>query len=160
MTQQNLSKWLKAIIIGTGIFGLVVFGLLVPSYGASLRSIYPEFSDRYWPWLVFLWLCALPCFASLFFGWKIASNIGADNSFSFENARLFKIISGLAAADSAFFLIGNWALVFMNMSHPGIALIFASLVTFVGIAVSVVCAALSHLVYKSAVMKSESDLTI
>ncbi len=160
MTQQNLSKWLKAVIIGTGIFGLIVFGWLVPFYGASIRSLYPEFSYCYWPWLVFLWLCAVPCFVSLFFGWKIAENIGADNSFSFENSKNLKTISALAAGDSAFFLLGNWALVFMNMNHPGIALIFAPLVVFVGIAISVVCAAVSHLVYKSAVMKTENDLTI
>ncbi len=160
MTQQNLSKWIKGVIIGTGIFGLVIFAWLVPMYGGSIASLYPEYSHCYWPWLIFLWLCAVPCFASLFFGWKIASNIGADNSFSFKNAKYFKIISALAAADSAFFFIGNWVLVFTNMSHPGIALIFASLITFVGAAVCVVCAALSHLVYKSAVMKAESDLTI
>lgn len=160
MTQKNLSKWLKAVIIGTGIFGLVVFGWIVPAYGGSIASIYPEMSNCYWPWLIFLWLCALPCFVSLYFGWKIAENIGKDNSFSYENSKLLRIISILAAGDSAFFLIGNWALVFLNMSHPGVALIFASLAAFVGIAVSVVSAALSHLVYKSAVLKNENDLTI
>ena len=48
----------------------------------------------------------------------------------------------------------------MNMSHPGILLVFVPLIIFVGIAVCVVCAALSHLVYKSAVLQSENDLTI
>ncbi len=160
MTQKNLSIWLKVIIIGTGIFGLIVFCLLIPAYGANLVSIYPEFSNRYWPWLVFLWLCAVPCFVSLFYGWKIASNIGNDNSFSFENAKHLKTISKLAAADCAFFFVGNWSLLLMNMSHPGIVIIFAPLVIFVGIAVAVVSAALSHLVYKSAVLQSENDLTI
>ena len=160
MSQNNLSKWLKAVIIGTGIFGLIIFGWLIPAYGASIASMNPEFSHCYWPWLVFLWLCAVPCFASLVFGWKIASNIGSDKSFSFDNAKQLKIISALAAGDSAFFFAGNWALLFLNMSHPGVAIIFAPLVVFVGIAVCVVCAALSHLVYKSAVMQSENDLTI
>ena len=160
MNQNNLSKWLKGIIIGTGIFGLVVFGWLIPAYGASFAIMNPELAYCYWPWLVFLWLCSVPCFVSLFFGWKIASNIGMDNSFSFDNSKNLKIISVLAAGDSAFFFLGNWALVFMDMSHPGVAIIFAPLVIFVGVAVSVVCAALSHLVYKSAVLQNESDLTI
>ena len=160
MNQNNLSKWLKGIIIGTGIFGLTVFGWLVPAYGASFAYSAPEFAYCYWPWLIFLWLCAVPCFVSLYFGWKIASNIGNDNSFSFDNANHLKTISKLAAFDCAFFFLGNWALLFMNMSHPGVAIIFAPLVIFVGIAVSVVCAALSHLVYKSAVLQSENDLTI
>ena len=160
MNQNNLSKWLKGIIIGTGIFGLIVFGWLIPAYGSSFASMNPEFSYCYWPWLVFLWLCSVPCFVSLFFGWKIAKNIGNDNSFSFDNSKHLKTISALAAFDSAFFFSGNWALLFLNMSHPGVAIIFAPLVIFVGIAVAVVCAALSHLVYKSAVLQSENDLTI
>jgi hypothetical protein len=160
MTQKNLSKWLKAVIIGTGIFGLIVFGWLIPAYGINLKTIYPEVSHYYWPWQIFLWLCSVPCFASLFFGWKIANNIGNDNSFSFDNAKQLKIISILAAGDSAFFFIGNWSLVLMDMSHPGVAIILAPLVIFVGIAISIVCAALSHLVYKSAVLKNENDLTI
>ena len=160
MTQKNLSIWLKAVIIGTGIFGLIVFCGLIPAYGLNLKSIYPELAYCYWPWQIFLWLCSVPCFVSLFFGWKIASNIGNDDSFSFDNSKNLKIISGLAAFDSAFFFIGNWALVLMDMSHPGVAIIFAPLVIFVGIAVSIVCAALSHLVYKSAVLKNENDLTI
>lgn len=160
MTQKNLSKWLKAVIIGTGIFGLIVFGWLIPAYGISLKTIYSEVSHYYWPWQIFLWLCSVPCFASLFFGWKIANNIGNDNSFSFDNAKQLKIISILAAGDSAFFFIGNWSLALMDMSHPSMIIIITPLVVFVGIAITVVCAALSHLVYKSAVLQSENDLTI
>ncbi|MBQ7873961.1 MAG: DUF2975 domain-containing protein [Oscillospiraceae bacterium] len=160
MTQSNLSKWLKAIIIGTGLFGLAVFGLLVPRCGYELTVLYPEFADRFWPWLCFLWLCAVPCFVSLVFAWKIAANIGKDHSFSFENSSHLKVISALAAGDSAFFLLGNVALLFLDMNHPGVLLVAVPLVVFVGAAVSVVCAALSHLVYKSAVLQSESDLTI
>ena len=160
MNQKNLSNWLKAVIIGTGIFGLIIFGLLVPKFGYNITEIYPEMPYCFWPWLIFLWLCSVPCFASLFFGWKIAENIGKDNSFSFDNAKQLKIIAKLAAFDCAFFFGGNWVLLFMDMNHPGVVIIFAPLVIFVGIAVSIVCAALSHLVYKSAEMKSESDLTI
>lgn len=160
MNQKNHSKWIKAVIIGTAIFGLAVFGWMIPAYGASFASLNPEFAHCYWPWLIFLWICALPCFASLFFGWKIASNIGADKSFSFENSGCFRIIAWLAAGDSAFFFLGNWVLLFLGMSHPGVAIIFAPLITFVGMAVSVVCAVLSQLVYKSAVLQSESDLTV
>ena len=48
----------------------------------------------------------------------------------------------------------------MNMSHPSAFIILTPLVVFVGIAITVVCAALSHLVYKSALMQTENDLTI
>ena len=42
MTQKNLAKWLKALIIGTGIFGIIIFGMLIPAYGASFASLNPE----------------------------------------------------------------------------------------------------------------------
>lgn len=104
-------------------------------------------------------LFSLPCFAALFFGWKIAANIGRDNSFSYENAKYLGTISILAGADSAFFFAGNVVLLFLNMSHPGIAL-FSLFAVFAGTAICAICAALSHLVQKAAAMKAENDLTI
>lgn len=160
MKQKNLALWLKIIVIGSAVFGLIVFGWLIPAYGKSFAVMHPEVAYCYWPWLIFAWIFSIPCFISLWFGWKISVNIGRDNSLSFENSRFLKKISILAIADSAFFIIGNWALVFADMNHPGVALILAPILAFVGVAISVVCAALSHLVYKSAVLQSESDLTI
>lgn len=159
MEQKALTKWLKIILIGVGICGLIVYIVVFPSYGQSLAYEYPEFSNRYWPWLIFLWVSGIPCYTVLVFGWKIASNIGKDRSFSNENAGYLKWISWLAAGDGIFFFVGNVVLLFTNMSHPGIAL-FSLLVVFAGVAVAVASAALSHLVQKAAVLQQQSDLTI
>ncbi len=159
MEQTTLSRWLKAILIGVGICALAVYAGILPLYGQSLAAQYPEFSAAYWPWLVFLWLTAIPCGAALYFGWKIAANIGRDRSFSSENALYLKRIALLAVVDTVFFFIGNVVLLLMNMSHPGIVL--ASLiVVFLGIAATVAAAALSHLVLKAALLQEQSDLTI
>ena len=159
MEQKALSKWLKIILIGVGICGLVVHLVIIPSYGQSLVNSYPEFSNRYWPWLVFLWASGIPCYAVLVFGWKISSNIGRDRSFSNENAKYLKWISCLAAGDCVFFFVGNVILLFANMSHPGVAL-FSLLIVFAGVVVAVAAAALSHLVQKAATLQEQSDLTI
>lgn len=159
MEQKTLSNWLKFVILGVGICGLAVCLGVVPSYGSSLVRQYPEFADRYWPWLIFLWMTAIPCFLALFLGWKIATNIGKDRSFSMENAKHLERISWMAAGDSAFFFVGNIVLLFCNMSHPGIAL-HSMVIVFAGVAVTVVAAALSHLVRKAAKLQEESDLTI
>ncbi len=159
MEQKALSKWLKIIIIGVGICGLVGYFLVIPSFGQSLARQYPEFSGRYLPWLIFIWLTAIPCYIALFFGWKIAANIGADRSFSVENANLLKWISWLAAGDSIYFFAGNVALLLLGMSHPGVVLA-SLLVVFAGVAITVAAAALSHLVRKAAALQEESDLTI
>ena len=159
MEQKGLATWLKIILVGVGICGLVVYFVVFPSYGESLVSDYPEFSNRFWPWLIFLWISGIPCYAVLVFGWKIAANIGRDQSFSNANAKYLKWIAWLAAGDGVFFFVGNMVLLFTNMSHPGIAL-FSLLVVFAGVAVAVASAVLSHLVQRAAVLQEQSDLTI
>lgn len=159
MEQKHLSNWIKLILVGITILGLVVCAFIVPMYGMSLRAQYPEFANRFWPWLIFIWVSAIPCFVVVGYAWEIAINIGSDQSFTNRNASLLKNISILSASDSAFFFIGNIVLLLMNMSHPGVVL--ASLVVvFVGVAVTVAAAALSHLVKKAAVLQEQSDLTI
>ena len=54
MEQKALAKWLKAILVGVGICGLIVYFLILPSYGQDLVFDYPEFRGRFWPWMVFL----------------------------------------------------------------------------------------------------------
>lgn len=159
MEQKTLAKWLKFVIIGVGVCGLFIFFYLFPYYGQSLAEEYPEFSGAYWPWLIFLWLAAVPCYAALFFGWKIAGNIGNDKSFSTENSKLLLKITWLGATDSFFFFFGNICLLFLNMSHPGI-LLMAMVVVFAGVAITVAAACLSHLVRKAAKLQEENDLTI
>lgn len=159
MEQKTLSRWLKVILLGIAVCGLLVYFFVVPSYGKSLMSLYPEFAYRYYPWLFFLWATGIPCYAVLLLGWKIATNIGRDRSFSQANADYLKWISWLAAGDSAFFFLGNLIFLYANLSHPGVAL-FSLLIVFAGIAVTVAAAALSHLVKKAAVLQEQSELTI
>lgn len=159
MEQKGLAVWLKIILVGVGICGLVVYFVVFPSYGESLVNDYPEFANRFWPWLIFLWISGIPCYAVLLFGWKIATNIGRDQSFSNANAKYLKWIAWLAAGDGIFFFVGNIIFLFTNMSHPGVAL-FSLLVVFAGVAVAVASAVLSHLVQKAAVLQEQSDFTI
>ena len=159
MEQKTLARWLKVILIGVGLCGLVVYGAILPLYGQSLVGSNPEMANRYWPWLIFLWATGVPCYAALVIGWKIAANIGLDRSFSEDNARHLKRIALLAAGDTVFFFVGNVVLLFANMSHPGVVL-GSLLVVFAGVAVTVAAAALSHLVLKAALLQEQSDLTI
>ncbi|MBR5059206.1 MAG: DUF2975 domain-containing protein [Clostridia bacterium] len=159
MEQKTLARWLKIILIGVGICGIIFYALIVPAFGRSLVADNPEMSNRFWPWLIFILLTAVPCYVALVFGWIIAVNIGKDRSFSSANALLLKRIAVLAAVDTAFFFIGNAVMVFLNMSHAGV-LLASLLIVFAGIAVTVAAAALSHLVLKAARLQEESDYTI
>ncbi len=159
MKQGTLSRWLKLILIGVGFCGVIIYAAVLPMMANTVVDQYPEFADCKWPWLILLWLTALPCFMMLFFAWRIAGNIGADRSFSLANAKLLKWISVMAAADSALFFAGNLIYLFLDMNHPSIVL-FSLLIEFFGIAISVAAAVLSHLVMKAAVLQEQSDLTI
>lgn len=159
MTQNALSKWLKVIIICMALLGLAVYIFALPMIGQSITDANPEFSYCYYPWLILLWITGIPCFAVLVFGWKIARNIGLDRSFTHENGKYLKLIAFLAAGDSAFLFVMNTVYIFLNMNHPGVFLMWL-VVEFVGVAISVVCAALSHLVNKAAELQLQSDLTI
>lgn len=159
MEQKTLAKWLKVILIGVTICGLIVFFVIVPEIGKTTIEDWPEFSNRFWPWLIFSWLFAIPCFIIVYFCWKIVDNIGNDKSFASENADYFKWISLLAGCDSRFLFVGNVILMLMNMNHAGVIL-RSLLIVFIGIAVTIAAATLSHLVKKAADLQQENELTI
>ncbi|MFI3327145.1 MAG: DUF2975 domain-containing protein [Clostridia bacterium] len=156
MEQSKLSVWLKSVIIGVGICGLIVYSLVIPSLGSSIVYSYPEFSHCYIPWIIFTVITSVPCFVALVFAWKISNEIGKDNSFSYKNAKYLKNISNLAIADVVIFFVGNTIFLLLNLSHPAV-LLASLIVDFVGIAVAVAMAALSHLVLKSAKMREENE---
>lgn len=159
MEQKTFSNLLKLVIIGVFIFGSFICFYVVPALGQSLLNMYPEFAYAYWPWLIFLWIAAIPCYTALVFAWLISGNIGKDKSFSMENAGYLKWIAWLAAGDSAYFFLGNIVLMFLNMNHPGILLV-SMVVVFVGMAITVATACLSHMTRKAAALQEQSDLTI
>ena len=159
MKQSTLSKWLKLILAGLGVCGIIIYALVIPMLAETMVEQYPELSGWQWPWLILIWVTALPCYAALVLGWKIAANIGADRSFSLSNASLLKWIAILAAGDSALFFAGNLLYLLLSMNHPSIVL-FSLLIVFLGVAISVASAALSHLVRKAAELQTQSDLTI
>lgn len=159
MEQKSLSAWCQAAVGGLGAAALIVYLWVIPSAGQSVAYAYPEFAWCYLPWLIFLSLTALPIAAILVLCFFVVRSIGRDRSFSRENSRRMTGISFLAAGTTVYFWAGNLAFLLLGMSHPGIFLL-AHFFVLLGIAVSVAAAALSHLVYKAALMKEEEDLTV
>ena len=159
MSQYKLSVYLKTILAGVSICGLIVYIWILPRCGESLHASFPEFAAWHWPWMFFLWVTAIPVGAALALGWQIAVHIGEDRSFSITNARLLQIIAWLAAGDTLYFFIGNIVMLLLNMNHPAILLI-SMLICFAGVAVTIAAACLSHLVRKAADLQEQSDLTV
>lgn len=159
MEQKALSSWLKGAIGCLALLGLFIFGFVIPAYGISLAGSNPDHAHCFWPWMILIILVAIPCYAALVVGWKISADIGRDRSFSVENAKRMKLISNLAFGDVMLFFCGNVLLLVFGMSHPGVFLL-SLLPDLFGVALAVCAAALSHLIYKSASLQEEADLTI
>ena len=159
MDQKRFSWWLRVMIVCLGLIGAVLYFLVLPFSGNYLADAYPEFAYAFWPWLVFLWLTGIPCYIVLIYGWKIAASIGKDKSFSLENADRLTKISYLAAGDTVFFVVENIVFCVLNL-NPIWILLMSMLIAFVGIAIAIIAAALSHLVMKAADLQEQSDLTI
>lgn len=98
---------------------------------------------------------AIPITIALVYCWRIASEIGKDNSFSYVNAKTLKRIAILAIADAGYFFIGNVVLFLVSMNRPGILML-----SFAGIAIAVAFLALSYLVTKAIEIREENELTI
>lgn len=159
MSQKGLANSLKAIMIGLGVCGLLIYFYFLPVWGIALVGDFPEYKHAFWPWLIILWISAIPCYLVLLCGWRVAVEIGNDNSFSAINARMLKTVALLAALDSVYIFIAGGIMFALRMS-TGIIEILILFVVFGGIVATVVSAALSHLVYKAAAMQEENDLTI
>lgn len=159
MNQSNLSKWLKLITILVGIMGAIVFIVILPQIGKEIVRMNKEYEGYYWPWLLFIWLMAVPCYFVLVLFWSICNEIANDRSFSTKNARLLSWISRLAIIDTLICFIGNILFFFLGKSHPSVFIGFL-FVIFAGIAIAVVSAALAHLVDKASRIQEENDLTI
>ena len=134
MSQKSLSRWLKGIIAGMAICGAIIYLYFIPVWGKEFTEINAEYMSWYLPWLIVLLISAIPCYWVLYFGWKISTEIGKDNSFSIENALYLKNIAILAALDSVYFFVVNLVFMIIGINHPGMFLI-SLIAVFVGIAI-------------------------
>lgn len=159
MNQKSLSKWLKVILIGIALSGLMLYGWILPVIADAIAYYFPEWAHCYTPWMILMWITGIPCYIVLFLCWKVAVNIGRDRTFSFENGKLFRLIGKVAVGDSILFFAANVVFLFLNLNHPFI-LIGSCVVVFLGTAIAVASKVMAQLVDNAASMKEENDLTI
>ena len=159
MKQESLARWLKGVIGIVFICGLILCGYVLPVWGKLIIEEELGVKGGYMGWCVLLWLSAIPAFGILLIGWKVATEIGRDNSFSETNAISLKYVSVLSMASAVIFFAGN--IIFLITGRNRLGILFLScLLVFVTVAVSVAAALISHLIYKAATMQEENQLTI
>lgn len=159
MKKFELTKWLKYIIIITSFIGFFFIFLIAPWIGKDFTTFEPSLAYLFWPCLIFIWVTAIPFYIALGISWFICNDVLRDSSFSKQNAKRLKVISKLALLESILYVVASIALFVFNLLHPSILLIILFII-FIGIAIAVVTAVLSHLVEKASDIKDENDLTI
>ena len=159
MKQKEISRWLKAITLLVGCMGLVILFLIVPIVAGEMKMMYEEVAFLYWPGWIYVWGAGALSYSCLFLFWKVCTEIGKDNSFSRENAAYFIYISRIAIIMAMYFFFGGVAITVNGWIHLAILFIFVICV-LICVAVSVLAAALSHLIRKAYEMKEENELTI
>ena len=159
MKQKELSVWLRIIVVFLGLVVLFLATVIVPDVANEAVLQNPNLERCFLPGLIFVWFTALPVLAALVLAWLIFASIGRDNSFCTANALRLRAISILAFADTALYIAAAFVLGFMDLLHPAFFTLLICVV-FMGLALAVGAAALSHLTKKAADMKSENDLTI
>ena len=102
---------------------------------------------------------AVICYAILYQFWKVCVQIGKDNSFSKENAKCFRNISHFALLLAVVWFAGIVFLAILAVRQPGIS-IFMITAVLLSVMISVLAAALSHLILKAYELKQENELTI
>lgn len=160
MSQKEMARYLKGITAGIGVLFLVFVVWFLPD---TLRQVLPEIMGRefYQGICIFLWVTAVPCLVCLELFWGVCRRIGQDRSFSDENARALKQMSQWMAVDMILYA-GFLAACFLAGWYRKLEIMMFAvvLILFLCVALTVVCAVLSHLIYKASKMQEEQDLTI
>jgi len=165
MQQKTLVSWLKAIIILFGILLAILLFVVVPSVGQRAVADTPEAAFLFWPCLAGIWLMGVPVYLMLIEAWKVCRRIADGRPFCRENARSFVSVGQYCLADCGILFTGNVVYAAVTLPkgldvYPMVVPVLSLLLIFIGLAVAVAAATLSHLVYKASDINEENELTI
>ena len=159
MKSKTFSSLMKISVLIATIGGLFVCIYVIPSFGKSIISAYPEFSGWYWPWLIFAWLVSIPCFILLVYVWKVSDSIKNETVFTIKTAKMVRTGVVLLLSDAALLFGGNIILLLFNMNHPSIVLL-SIVIAVIEVVVSLFGEIIYQYLIKAAILKEESEGTI
>jgi len=160
MKQKEMSGYLKMITAGVGVLLLVfVLWFLPLVLKEPLTRI--AGSSGYHGVCRVTALSAVPAVMCMIRFWGICGSIGLNRSFSMENAVRLKRMSQYMLLDAVlytgflvWFFIAGW------YQGAGWLVFPIVLAVFISVTLTVLCAALSHLVQNASELQEEQELTI
>lgn len=159
MSSKTLGNLMRVSVIAAAICGLFLCTYVIPFWGEGMITANPEFDGWFWPWLIFAWSFAVPCFIILIYIWKVSGAVIRETVFTVQTARWVKTGAVLLLYDAAFLFSGNIILLLLNMNHPGI-LLLSLIGDIFAVALALLAAVLSRYLTKAAVLQEESEGTL
>lgn len=156
MSSKTLGNLMKFSVVAMSICGLFLCLLVIPAFGESIMKINPEFTNWFWPWIIFSWILAIPCFVIMVYVWKVSNSVIQETVFTFQTAKWVKAGAMLLFFDGVFLFIGSIGLFLFNMNHPGVLLIFIVVDIFV-VTLALFMAILSRYLTKASILQEESE---
>ena len=139
--------YLKIALGFAFVVSILLFVFVIPEIAGEIIEIKPKYGYLYTPCMVLMWTSALPVYVAMVKVWFIFGDIGKGLSYTYANAKRLQDISRLILADIVLWAVCLLALIFVEMLHPAMFLLFMTLF-FVCIIAGVVTSALSHLIYR------------
>ncbi|MDD4513185.1 MAG: DUF2975 domain-containing protein [Eubacteriales bacterium] len=159
MEQKKISVWLKAVVVGFGICGILFYAVILPKMAGGLVERLPELQRLYLPWLILALLTAPACFGALVLAYIIFDHIGRDQSFVKENVRALTLIAYLAFADTGLLFAGNVIYLILGLSLLPL-MELSALLCFIGAAIGAAAYALARLTEKAIELRTENEAYI
>lgn len=159
MERKTMTTMLYVLLFLAAAIGLFLLTAVVPGYAAQAVEGIDDLRGFRYAFVIFIALSAIPYYFALGNAAMIVREIGADNSFSAENAERLKKISYCAAAFGTWYFVGLVLISFVPVFDAYLLLVLACIV-FISVAAAAATAALSHLTAKAAEIKNENDMTI
>ena len=100
MSSATLCKVVRTAVIAVALCGIVIFGFIIPNLGADMAQAYPELSQWYLPWLIFLLAASVPCFVVLVLAWNYIKLL-------FEAAERYILLAVLVFTAPVAFAMGS-----------------------------------------------------
>ena len=159
MSSKTLGNLMRVSVIAAAICGQFLCAYIIPVWGWDVACANPEFAGWFWPWLIFAWAFSIPCFAILYFVWRVSGAVYNETVFTMQTANWVKAAAVTLLCGAELLFVGNVVLFLLNMNHPGILLMFMAGDIFI-IALVLFAAVLARYITKAAVLQEESEGTL
>jgi len=159
MKSTTAVKMLKTVLLISALVILFLACWGVPGFMGHVTYVRPSLSPWVAPMIVYGALIALPVLAAIALLWKVFGTLTNNEAFSLANARRFRQIAWLAAADLVLVLILAAFLIISGVI-PAFILLCILAAVYIGVVAVIVFLVLSALVKNAAELKQDSELTI